>query len=189
MLQGSSNDVKVGGWGGNGGSGEWEFIFPGGSALSKIQVVHNEKCIYSLLFTTFSQKGTQTNSKKYGGVSNLRDGKLEQVCDLITSIYLFNYLYSTHENCLLICIIINNQIQLGYGEVISEVRGTIGEFDGVTVITSLTFTIGSKELGPYGLVAGTAFSLPVLNGKITGFWGNADKYLDSLGVFLANPIN
>ncbi|GJT66582.1 reverse transcriptase domain-containing protein [Tanacetum coccineum] len=31
-------DVKVGGWGGDGGSGEWEFPFPAGSNLSKDQV-------------------------------------------------------------------------------------------------------------------------------------------------------
>ncbi|GJZ47597.1 AChain A, agglutinin [Tanacetum coccineum] len=67
------------------------------------------------------------------------------------------------------------------------IRGTYAVYQTVTVITSLTFVVGTQENGPYGKVNGTAFSLPIIDGKITGFWGNSDKYLDSLGVFVANP--
>ncbi|GKA16220.1 MutL protein homolog 3 [Tanacetum coccineum] len=79
------------------------------------------------------------------------------------------------------------KIQLGFGELVSEIRGTYAVYQTVTVITSLTFVVGTQENGPYGKVNGTAFSLPIIDGKITGFWGNSDKYLDCLGVFVANP--
>ncbi|GJV10416.1 GOS9-like protein [Tanacetum coccineum] len=150
-------DVKVGGWGGDGGRGEWEWPFAAGSNLSKIQVISNAECIVSVMFTTYSPQGGQHNSKKYGGAGVKGPG------------------------------ILTHNIQLGFGELVSEIRGTYAVYQTVTVITSLTFVVGTQENGPYGKVNGTAFSLPVINGKITGFWGNSDKYLDSLGVFLANP--
>ncbi|GKD39832.1 GOS9-like protein [Tanacetum coccineum] len=150
-------DVKVGGWGGDGGSGEWEFPFPAGSNLSKIQVISNAECIVSVMFTTYSPQGGQHNSKKHGGAGVKGPG------------------------------ILTHNIQLGFGELVSEIRGTYAVYQTVTVITSLTFVVGTQENGPYGKVNGTAFSLPIIDGKITGFWGNSDKYLDSLGVFVANP--
>nr|GEW55795.1 copia protein [Tanacetum cinerariifolium] len=150
-------DVKVGGWGGDGGRGEWEWPFAAGSNLSKIQVISNAECIVSVMFTTYSPQGGQHNSKKFGGAGVKGPG------------------------------ILTHNIQLGFGELVSEIRGTYAVYQTVTVITSLTFVVGTQENGPYGKVNGTAFSLPVINGKITGFWGNSDKYLDSLGVFLANP--
>ncbi|GJW10935.1 copia protein [Tanacetum coccineum] len=153
----ASADVKVGGWGGDGGSGEWEFPFPAGSNLSKIQVISNAECIVSVMFTTYSPQGGQHNSKKHGGAGVKGPG------------------------------ILTHNIQLGFGELVSEIRGTYAVYQTVTVITSLTFVVGTQENGPYGKVNGTAFSLPIIDGKITGFWGNSDKYLDSLGVFVANP--
>lgn len=105
---------------------------------------------------------------------------------LITSIYLF---VSTHKICLLIFIIINNQIRVGIGEQLTEIKGTFGRCDDVTVIKSLSFKVNENDFdGPYGDGAnGTAFSLPVIKGKITGFFGNEGELLDSLGVFIASP--
>ena len=104
---------------------------------------------------------------------------------LITSNYLF---VSTHKIRLLIFIIINNQLQLGYGEHLTEISGTFDNYQGVTVITSLSFKVGRRVNGPYGRATGTKFSLPVVRGKITGFFGNYGDYLDSLGVLIA-PLN
>ena len=104
---------------------------------------------------------------------------------LITSNYLF---VSTHTIRLLIFIIINNQLQLGYGEHLTEISGTFDNYQGVTVITSLSFKVGRRVNGPYGRATGTKFSLPVVKGKITGFFGNYGDYLDSLGV-LIGPLN
>ena len=104
---------------------------------------------------------------------------------LITSNYLF---VSTHKFHLLIFIIINNQLHLGYGEHLTEISGTVDQYQGLTVITSLSFKVGRRVNGPYGRATGTTFSLPVVKGKITGFFGNYGDYLDSLGV-LIRPLN
>ncbi|GJY77834.1 RNA-directed DNA polymerase, eukaryota [Tanacetum coccineum] len=129
-------DVKVGGWGGDGGSGEWEFPFPAGSNLSKIQVISNAECIVSVMFTTYSPQGGQHNSKKHGGAGVKGPG------------------------------ILTHNIQLGFGELVSEIRGTYAVYQTVTVITSLTFVVGTQENGPYGKVNGTAFSLPIIDGHL-----------------------
>ncbi|GJV43159.1 GOS9-like protein [Tanacetum coccineum] len=130
---GDGADVKVGGWGGDGGRGEWEWPFAAGSNLSKIQVISNAECIVSVMFTTHSPQGGQHNSKKYGGAGVKGPG------------------------------ILTHNIQLGFGELVSEIRGTYAVYQTVTVITSLTFVVGTQENGPYGKVNGTAFSLPVIN--------------------------
>ncbi|GJV98830.1 cytochrome P450 [Tanacetum coccineum] len=129
-------DVKVGGWGGDGGSGEWEWPFPAGSNLSKIQVISNAECIVSVMFTTYSPQGGQHNSKKHGGAGVKGPG------------------------------ILTHNIQLGFGELVSEIRGTYAVYQTVTVITSLTFVVGTQENGPYGKVNGTAFSLPIIDGHL-----------------------
>nr|GEZ52444.1 hypothetical protein [Tanacetum cinerariifolium] len=74
-----SNDVRVGGWGGTGRSKEWEYLIPGGSNLSKIQVVTNRQCIYSIQFTSFHQQAGERISDIYGGKGNMRDGILQNI--------------------------------------------------------------------------------------------------------------
>ncbi|GKA05120.1 RNA-directed DNA polymerase, eukaryota [Tanacetum coccineum] len=108
--------------------------FPAGSNLSKIQVISNAECIVSVMFTTYSPQGGQHNSKKHGGAGVKGPG------------------------------ILTHNIQLGFGELVSEIRGTYAVYQTVTVITSLTFVVGTQENGPYGKVNGTAFSLPIIDG-------------------------
>ncbi|PWA60129.1 agglutinin [Artemisia annua] len=77
-------------------------------------------------------------------------------------------------------------LPLGIGNTLTGVSGTYGQYEDLTVITSLSFRVGGKVYGPYGRNCGsTAFSLPVVKGKITGFFGNSGDYLDNLGVILA----
>nr|GEY30540.1 hypothetical protein [Tanacetum cinerariifolium] len=71
------------------------------------------------------------------------------------------------------------------GEKITGISGTVGSYDGITVITSLSFKVGTIKNGPYGTPSGTPFSLPVNSGDVTGFFGNHGVFLDSLGVILS----
>ena len=72
-----NNDVKVGGWGGNGGIDPFTFAFPDNSNLSMIKIVSNGQIIYSIQFTCLNQQNRQVNSPVYGG--DFDDGKPEIV--------------------------------------------------------------------------------------------------------------
>ncbi|KAI3827202.1 hypothetical protein L1987_01274 [Smallanthus sonchifolius] len=69
-------------------------------------------------------------------------------------------------------------------EDINEISGTVGNFAGLTVITSLSFKTNKTVYGPFGRVLGTNFSLPVTKGKFEGFFGNSGDVIDSFGAVL-----
>ena len=61
----------------------------------------------------------------------------------------------------------------------------MGSYDGITLIRSLSFKVGTNNKGPYGILSGTPFTLPVTSGDVSGFFGKYGAYLDSLGVILS----
>ncbi|KAJ9565544.1 hypothetical protein OSB04_001510 [Centaurea solstitialis] len=69
-------------------------------------------------------------------------------------------------------------------EEIRQISGTIGEYLGVTVVTSLTITTNKRVWPTYGADGGTSFSLPVVVGKFVGFFGNSGDFLNSIGAIL-----
>lgn len=90
MLQ-ANNDVKVGAWGGNGGT-EWEYPFPENSILSKIRVVANKECVSSIQFTCWNQQQNKhVNSPIFG-----RDfeGCKPEIVRAPYNIYLFICIYT-----------------------------------------------------------------------------------------------
>ncbi|KAF6998898.1 hypothetical protein CFC21_014980 [Triticum aestivum] len=75
------------------------------------------------------------------------------------------------------------KIQLGPGEVVKEVSGTVdGGF-----VSSLKLVTDIRTYGPFGEKRGTSFSAPVpLNGHVVGFFGSSGAKRDlvnSIGVY------
>ena len=73
MLQ----NVLVGAWGGNGGYNPWKFTLEENWRLSKIQVVSNNTCVYSIRFTYVDADKVEHHSPVFGGDND--DGKKETV--------------------------------------------------------------------------------------------------------------
>ncbi|XP_075090084.1 mannose/glucose-specific lectin-like isoform X2 [Nicotiana tabacum] len=71
-------------------------------------------------------------------------------------------------------------------EHLKGIKGTLGCFDGYSVIKSLCFTTNVKNYGPFGSEGGgTPFSLVMKEGvAIVGFHGRCGAYLDAIGVYL-----
>ncbi|NBH31863.1 hypothetical protein D3Z30_13095 [Staphylococcus warneri] len=67
-----------------------------------------------------------------------------------------------------------------------QIEGTFGKtnYDNRVLIKSLSFRSNVKKYGPYGPGGGTAFDLPVEEGKVVGFFGRYGGRLDSFGVIL-----
>ena len=70
------------------------------------------------------------------------------------------------------------------GEYLTSIKGTITEFQGYTVIQSLTFQTNQKTQGPFGPTDGTPFEIPIEKGEIVGFFGRAGSYLDAIGIYV-----
>lgn len=70
-------------------------------------------------------------------------------------------------------------------EILKKVLGTTGEFQGATVVTSLTFVTNVKTYGPYGNANGTPFSYPERSSdEVVGFYGRNGSLLDAIGVYV-----
>ncbi|XP_010273654.1 PREDICTED: mannose/glucose-specific lectin-like [Nelumbo nucifera] len=84
-----------------------------------------------------------------------------------------------------------DQIQIAWpDEYLTSISGTFGRRwknqNGHVVVRSIQFNTNARSYGPYGSTDGTAFSLPVKQGKIVGFHGRCGADLDSIGVYLKN---
>jgi len=78
-----------------------------------------------------------------------------------------------------------NKIQLGPSEFLTGVSGTIGPFKSlINVITSLTFVTNTRSYGPFGKGRGTQFHIQMQNnGRVIGFFGRSNQYLNAIGVY------
>uniref|UniRef100_R7WFG1 Dirigent protein n=1 Tax=Aegilops tauschii TaxID=37682 RepID=R7WFG1_AEGTA len=70
----------------------------------------------------------------------------------------------------------------------TEVSGTTGAFGGDTVVTSLSFVTNVKTYGPFGTPIGTAFSVPLTDTNVVGFFVRAGRFLNALGVYARSSI-
>ncbi|KAL6594563.1 hypothetical protein ACP70R_048301 [Stipagrostis hirtigluma subsp. patula] len=79
-----------------------------------------------------------------------------------------------------------HEVKFGKTEVVKEVSGTHGTFDGHAVVLSLTFVTNVGKHGPFGEPGqGTPFSVPVKNGgRVVGFFGRSGRFLDAFGVYV-----
>ncbi|KAG6476226.1 hypothetical protein ZIOFF_065464 [Zingiber officinale] len=79
-----------------------------------------------------------------------------------------------------------HEFELLPGEYINSMVGSIKTFYGETCIAKLGFkTNTGKKHGPFGHGGGMEFTVPVLDGRIVGFFGQFNSYLNGIGVYLA----
>lgn len=71
-------------------------------------------------------------------------------------------------------------------EFLTSIDGYYGSLNqwGPIFIRSLSFESNRKIYGPYGVVQGTYFCLPVTGAKIVGFHGRYGWHIDAIGVHL-----
>ncbi|GLT96551.1 hypothetical protein SLE2022_141640 [Rubroshorea leprosula] len=69
-------------------------------------------------------------------------------------------------------------------EHLTSITGTYGNYNGLTVITSLSFVTNLTTQGPFGTATGTSFSMPMpMEGYlVNGFHGRGGYYLDAIGI-------
>ncbi|KAG6526761.1 agglutinin-like [Zingiber officinale] len=80
----------------------------------------------------------------------------------------------------------HHTFELRPGEYINSMTGCVREYNGETCITKLEFyTNLNVRHGPFGKADGRKFNVPVINGRIVGFFGRYSKYLNEIGVYLA----
>ncbi|KAL5762379.1 hypothetical protein ACOSP7_018643 [Xanthoceras sorbifolium] len=77
----------------------------------------------------------------------------------------------------------------GSEEHLTLISGTITDYFGNVVVESLTFHTNKTKYGPYGLTNGSAFEIPMENGEIVGFFGNAGAFLDAIGIYVKPSAN
>ncbi|XP_042466981.1 protein GOS9-like isoform X2 [Zingiber officinale] len=77
-------------------------------------------------------------------------------------------------------------VELLPGEYINSMVGFVGAFNGESCISQLKFkTNFGNTHGPFGEGGGNEFTVPVTDGRIVGFFGQYDKYLKEIGVYVA----
>ncbi|KAK1427341.1 hypothetical protein QVD17_16024 [Tagetes erecta] len=69
-------------------------------------------------------------------------------------------------------------------EYLKSISGTLGNFDGSCVVTSVCFNTNQNRYGPYGTKNGNGFSYDGEGGVIVGFFGRANKYVSAIGVYV-----
>ncbi|GLT45977.1 hypothetical protein SLA2020_197700 [Shorea laevis] len=74
-------------------------------------------------------------------------------------------------------------------EYLKSISGTYGDYNGLLVIRSLSFTTNLTTYGPFGkTTGGQLFSIPVAESVVVGFHGRSGHYLDALGIFV-QPVH
>lgn len=77
-----------------------------------------------------------------------------------------------------------SEICLESDEYLTGMKGHVGDYDGRFVVKSLTFVTNQRTFGPYGDEEGAPFELPAAGGRIVGFHGRSDSYLNALGTYV-----
>ncbi|KAG6508052.1 protein GOS9-like [Zingiber officinale] len=80
----------------------------------------------------------------------------------------------------------SHEFELIPGEYINSMVGSVKTYRGETRISKLEFKTNlGKKHGPFGHGGGTEFTVPVMDGRIVGFFGQSGCYLNGIGVYLA----
>ncbi|KAG6526780.1 protein GOS9-like [Zingiber officinale] len=72
------------------------------------------------------------------------------------------------------------------GEYINSMAGFVGAYESERCISQLKFktNLGNAH-GAFGGGGGDEFTVPIMHGRIVGFFGQYDKYLKAIGVYVA----
>ncbi|KAF7027097.1 hypothetical protein CFC21_039169 [Triticum aestivum] len=77
-----------------------------------------------------------------------------------------------------------SEICLELDEYLISVKGHLGTIYDRLSVRSLTFISNRRTYGPYGKEEGAPFELPAAGGRIVGFHGRSDSYLNALGTYV-----
>ncbi|KAI3781584.1 hypothetical protein L2E82_11602 [Cichorium intybus] len=77
-----------------------------------------------------------------------------------------------------------SEVMFDEDEELIGINGTVGTYNGYTVISSISFFTNKSAHGPFGQATKSAFSVSWLNGSFSGFYGLAGYYIDGIGVYL-----
>ncbi|KAF8694542.1 hypothetical protein HU200_038165 [Digitaria exilis] len=76
-------------------------------------------------------------------------------------------------------------IDLADSEYVTEISGTYGTFQGVTVLTSFKIVTNERSWGPWANENGKHFTFSVpTSTSVVGFYGSGGTFLDAIGVYL-----
>ncbi|XP_042386328.1 protein GOS9-like [Zingiber officinale] len=79
-----------------------------------------------------------------------------------------------------------HEFELESGEYINWVVASYKDYYGEICVTELGFKTNlGKEHGPFGDGGGETVSIPVVAGRLVGFFGQYDRYINSIGLYLA----
>lgn len=74
-------------------------------------------------------------------------------------------------------------------EEIIGINGTVGTYNGYTVISSISFLTNKSIHGPFGQATKSSFLVSWPNGSFSGFYGLAGYYIDGIGVYMKASEN
>jgi len=80
-----------------------------------------------------------------------------------------------------------NTIQLGPSETVNMVSGTCDIYQGIFVVSTLTFRTNIQIYGPFGTQQSNPIPFSVstkANESVVGFFGRSGKLLDALGFYV-----
>ncbi|CAM0878578.1 unnamed protein product [Alopecurus aequalis] len=77
-------------------------------------------------------------------------------------------------------------IQLAPTETVKLIVGTTSDFEGQTVVTSISIASNLRTYGPFGMERGNHFNTTAGNNIIVGFYVRAGLYVNNLGVYVRN---
>ncbi|CAL9056581.1 unnamed protein product [Musa banksii] len=148
--------IKVGSWGGNKGA-HWD-MGPA-SRITRVQIYAG--LIVDSIKVWYVVDGTPNVTCRHGGSG------------------------SNPHQAPLLSLSLSLSLSPEDGEYIKCISGHVKDFRGTRRVSQLTFVTNLRKThGPFGQGGGVAFSVPVAEGRIIGFFGNAEKYLNALGIYL-----
>ena len=75
------------------------------------------------------------------------------------------------------------QVKLDYpNEFFISISGYLSDDSDGAIVQSLIFQSNRNSYGPYGKAEGKFFSTSSTRGKIIGFFGRSDEFINSIGV-------
>jgi len=76
-------------------------------------------------------------------------------------------------------------MQLDPKETVTKMTGSTGEYQGNTVLTSISFATNKlRTFGPYGIETADKFSTPAEGNIIVGFYARAGPHVNTIGVYV-----
>ncbi|TVU35378.1 hypothetical protein EJB05_17265 [Eragrostis curvula] len=181
----SSKVIRVGPWGGRGGS-PWD---DGPHRGVRSITLAYSRFLESMTVEYVDRSGRPVYGEKHGGgTSRSRSEKVPLIPNQVVCAR------SMHVSSIFVCngqLIDDIWVQIELDFPYEFVTGVSGRYQEVhvgslPVVRSLTFTTSrGKVHGPFGYDEGTPFAYPMEGGVVVGFTGRSSWHVDALGLYVA----